>query len=103
MVAAFPIEPLDMITSDPAIRNGRPILRGTTLRVTDIVVASLSRSRTPDEIAEDYNLTLAQVYGALAFYYDHKAELDIDIREQIASARNAKEKRLGSRHSPLLG
>lgn len=103
MALAQTPEPMNFITSDPSIRNGRPIIYGTTLRVTDVVVAWLYRNRTPDDLAADYDLSLAQVYTALAFYYQHKAELDNDIREQIASARSAKEQRIGSRHPPLFG
>lgn len=36
--------------------------------------------KSPDEIvAEHAGLTLADVYAALAHYYDHRAEIDADI------------------------
>jgi uncharacterized protein (DUF433 family) len=54
-------------------------------------MAHLFHNRTPDEIAADYELTMAQVHAALAYYYQHKVELDEDIRQQILRARNAKE------------
>lgn len=94
---------IDLIISDPQIRNGRPVIRGTTLRVSDLVTAKLFHNRTPDELAADYALSLAQVYAALAYYYDHKEEIDADIRQQLAFAKEAKEKGLGQRHPPLLG
>ena len=31
---------------------------------------------TPAQIADEFHLTLAEVYAALAYYYDHKSELD---------------------------
>jgi hypothetical protein len=37
------------------------------------------------------------VHAALAYYYEHKAEIDQDLREQIARAREFKEKRIGSK------
>jgi uncharacterized protein (DUF433 family) len=35
---------------------------------------------TPEEILEKYpHLTLAQVYDALSYYYDHQEEIDRDM------------------------
>lgn len=34
-----------------------------------------------DEIAADYDLSLADVYAALAYYYDRREETDRRIRE----------------------
>ena len=37
---------------------------------------------SPDEIVSEYpTLTLSDVHAALAYYYDHRDELDQDIRE----------------------
>lgn len=33
-----------------------------------------------DEIATEYGLTLADVYAALAYYYDHRTEIDDSTR-----------------------
>lgn len=84
------VQSIDLITTNPAIRNGRPCLAGTGLRVTDLVLAHLFHQRTLDEVAADYELSLAQVYAALAYYYEHKAELDLDLRQQILAARQVK-------------
>ena len=64
---------------------------GTGLRVTDLVFAHIFHKRTADEVATDYNISLAQVYASLVYYYQHKAELDENIRQQIANVRKAKE------------
>jgi uncharacterized protein (DUF433 family) len=85
------VQSIDLITKNPAVRGGRPCIAGTSLRVTDLVMANLFHGRTPDEIAADYELSLAQVHAALAYYYQHKRELDEDIRQQILRARTAKE------------
>lgn len=82
---------IDLIASDPAVRRGQPCIAGTGLRVTDLVMAHLFHRRTPDELAADYELSLAQVYAALSYYYAHKAELDLNIRAQIDRARGLKE------------
>lgn len=95
------IQSIDLITINPAIRGGKPCIAETSLRVTDLVMAHLFHKRTPDEIASDYELSLAQVYAALAYYYQHKAKLDEDIRKQILAARTAKEDLTGGKPSLL--
>jgi len=95
------IQSIDLITKNPAVRSGKPCVAGTGLRVTDLVVAHLFHKRSPDEITSDYEIPLAQVYAALAYYYQHKNELDEDIRRQILIARTAKETFTGGKPSLL--
>ena len=40
--------------------------------------------RSADEIATEYDLTLADVYAALAYYFDHREEIDRSIEESNA-------------------
>ena len=42
--------------------------------------------RSEFEIATEYDLTLSDVYAALAYYYDHREEIDQSIREGEAFA-----------------
>lgn len=95
------IQRIDLITKNPAVRGGKPCVAGTSLRVTDLVFAHIFHKRTVDEVATDYDLSLAQVYASLAYYYQHKAELDEDIRQQILDARKAKEEFTGGQPSLL--
>lgn len=90
------IQSINLITIDPAVRGGRPFIAGTGLRVIDVVMAGLFHRRTPDEIASDYDIFLAEVHAALAYYYQHKDEVDADLRRAIAEAEDYKERRLGS-------
>jgi uncharacterized protein (DUF433 family) len=94
---------LDLIVSDPEVRKGRPFIAGTGIRVMDIAAAMLFHDQTPGEIADAYDLSLAQVHAALAHYYAHKDEIDQDLREQIARARELKDKRVGSKPPFLFG
>ena len=48
-----PMSLLDRISIDPEIVHGRPAVRGTRLRVTD-VLSLLAAGSTEDEILEDY-------------------------------------------------
>ena len=95
------IQSIDLITKNPKVRGGRSYVAGTGLRVTDLVIAHLFHKRTADEVATGYNISLAQVYASLAYYYQNKTELDKDIRKQILNARKAKEELSGGQPSLL--
>lgn len=95
------LQSIDLITKYSDVRGGKPCVAGTGLRVTDLVIAHLFHKRTPDEVATDYDLSLAQVYASLAYYYQNKAELDEDIRQQIIRAREARENSIGGQPSLL--
>ena len=77
------IESINLIYRDPDVRGGRPCIVGTDLRVLDIVISKIFAERTPDQLAEDYALSMAEVYAALAYYHCNKAEIDEDIREDF--------------------
>jgi uncharacterized protein (DUF433 family) len=94
---------INLIAVNPAVRGGRPFLLGTTITVADIAIGKIFHRQEPEEIAENYQLTLPQVYAALAYYYDHKAEIDASIQDRRRIAAEMKEKRVGSRHQPLSG
>ena len=94
---------ITLIAANPDVRGGRPYLIGTTITVADIAIAKIFHRQEPEEIADDYRLTLPQVYAALAHYYEHKAEIDASIQERRALAAEMKEQRVGSRHKPLFG
>jgi uncharacterized protein (DUF433 family) len=74
------IHPIETIVSDPAIRGGQPIIAGTGVRVVDIVASYLFRGLTAEALAVNFALDLGQVHAALAYYYQHKAELDSWMR-----------------------
>jgi uncharacterized protein (DUF433 family) len=75
------IHPIETIISDPAIRGGQPIIAGTGVRVVDLVASYLFRGLTAEELAVNYALDLVQVHAALAYYYQHKAEVDTWMRD----------------------
>ena len=67
------------ISKDPSICGGKACLDATRIRVLDIV--ELQRAgKKPDEMLQVFAvpLTLAQVHAALAYYYDHRDEIDAD-------------------------
>ena len=76
-------ESINLIYRNPDVRGGRPCIVGTDLRVLDIVISKIFAERTPDQLAEDYALSMAEVHAALAYYYCNKDEIDSDIREDF--------------------
>ncbi len=69
----------DLITRDPALRGGRPIIAGTGVSVRTIALEN-NRGLSPEEIAADRPpLSLAQIYAGLAFYHANKEDIDADI------------------------
>lgn len=92
------IQAIDQIATNPRIRNGRPFIIGTTITVADVAVTKVFMMMDAEEIADYYQLTLPQVYSALAYYYELKAEIDLSIEQRRYLAEEMKEKRIGSRH-----
>ena len=72
------------LTSD--ISGGKPRIAGHRITVQNIAVWHERLGKTPDEIAAEYDLTLADVYAALAYYFDHRVEIDQSIEESQAFA-----------------
>ena len=64
----------------PGIAGGKPRISGHRLTVQNIVIWHERMGLSADEIAAEYKLTLSEVYAALAYYYDHRAEVDESIR-----------------------
>ena len=62
--------------------GGKPVIAGTRIRVWDIYVQNERLGKTPDEIVRAYpHITLADVHSALAYYWDHKDEIDRQMKE----------------------
>jgi len=78
------------IWTDP---QGRAWIDDTNVKVIEVVLDHLAYGWTAETIQENHpHLTLAQVYAALAWYYDHQADMDAQIERQgkrIATLRAA--------------
>jgi len=92
MATATNIGTLVEQTSD--ICGGRPRIAGTGVSVRRIVLWS-QQGLSPDEIVDEIeNVTIAQVYAALTYYYANQSQMD----EEIALEREEAE-RLRDRYS----
>ncbi len=68
------------IVSTPGVLSGKPRIEGRRISVQH--VAEHYNAGWPiEEIAEAYDLTPAQIHAALAYYYDHRDEIDQKIKD----------------------
>ncbi len=59
--------------------TGEPIIDGTRLEVRHILINHRDAGMSPEEIAQMYRLTLAQVHDALSYAFDHPDEIEFHI------------------------
>lgn len=64
------------------VQGGEPMIRGKYVPVS-VIVALIQYGQTPEEIVTDYegDLTLAEIYDALSYYYSHQAEIESYLAE----------------------
>lgn len=67
--------------------QGRPTIDGTRFKVRMLVLSYLAHGRDPEELQRHHPvLSLAQIHSALAYYYDHREEMDREIAEGVEYA-----------------
>jgi uncharacterized protein (DUF433 family) len=70
------------ITKTPGVCGGRACIAGQRIRVSDIVVWHEQRGYSPDEVVDLFpGITLADVYAALAYYFDNRQEIEEEFRK----------------------
>ena len=96
------------VASVPHIRlddQGRPWLDDSNVKVIEVVLDHLAYGWDAETIQENHpRLSLAQVYAALAWYYDHQTKMDAEVERQderlralrAASKPSALQQRLAS-------
>jgi uncharacterized protein (DUF433 family) len=63
--------------------NGVAWINGTSVKVIEVAIDKIAHGSSAEEIHFQYpHLSLAQIHAALAYYYDHQAELDTDIKRR---------------------
>jgi uncharacterized protein (DUF433 family) len=68
------------ITKTPGVCGGKACIAGHRIRVMDVVALHERWKRSPAEIADTYpTITLADVYAALAYYHDHRDEIEAEF------------------------
>jgi uncharacterized protein (DUF433 family) len=78
---SMPIINLDYIEITPGVCGDRPRIAGNRITVADIAVVYIKMGYSLEEIAGKYELTLASVYAAMAYYFEHRVEIDRRLQE----------------------
>lgn len=76
------------VSEEEGVQGGEPIVEGTRFPVRSVVVYVLREGMLPEELVKEFpQLSLAAVYEALSYYYDHREEMDRLIDEQRETER----------------
>ena len=68
-----------------------PYIAGSTMKVIELVTSHLTYGWSPEELHFQYpHISLSQIHSALAYYWDHKIELDTDIQRRLEFAMRQK-------------
>lgn len=66
-------------------RGGRAIIVGTNFPVSSVATYILKHGMPGEELVRMFpHLSLAQVYDALSYYYDHQPEIDAEIERNMS-------------------
>jgi uncharacterized protein (DUF433 family) len=67
----------------PGICGGKPRIAGSRIRVQDIYVWHELGGKTADAIVAEYpQLSVADVYAALTYFWDHRAEIEQQMKTE---------------------
>jgi uncharacterized protein (DUF433 family) len=94
---------IEHIVMDPGISGGKPRIAGHRITVQNIAVWHEHMGLSPDEIATEYDLTLGEVYAALAYYHDHRAEIDASVVADESLAEEVRRQTPSKLTQKLLG
>ena len=75
------------IVRSAGVRSGNPIVENTRIAVHD-VIGLLQNGETVGTVKADCfpQLTRSQIYECLAYYEDHRGEIDLLVARQMAPA-----------------
>ena len=72
--------------------RGVPHIAGTTMKVVELVTGQVAYGWSPEELHFQFpHLTLGQIHSALAYYWDHRDELDRDIARRLAAVERLRD------------
>ena len=74
------------IASLEGVRSGRPIVEGTRIAVHDVISLYVNGSSVDDIVREFPDLKRSQVFECIAYYEDHRADIDLWVAEQMSES-----------------
>lgn len=91
MIVASPLPAAYQYPHIEVDASGVPYLTGTTMKVVELVMAQRAYGWSPEELHFQHPyLSLSQIHSALAYYWDHQAELDADIERRSRFVEEAR-------------
>lgn len=72
------------IESTPGVAGGKPRIAGRRITVQNIAIWHEYMGQSADEIAAEHDLSLGDIYAALAFYFDNRAAIDQQMKDDEA-------------------
>ncbi len=83
MSSTIPSPVQTRLESHPGVCGGQPCIAGTRIRVQDVYVWHELQGQTADHIVSRFpQLTMADVYAALSYYWDHRDEIQRDMQAE---------------------
>jgi len=83
-----------IVSTDDTL-GGAPRIEGRRIGVHHIAKRVIDAGESPEQVAADYDLDIADVYRALVYYYDHADEM-----RQVQAERQAVADELAVVHGP---
>ena len=80
------------IVKTPGVCGGKPRIEGHRITVQNIVIWHDRLGWSADKIASEYDLDLADIYAALAYYFAHQDEIDQAIKKGEAFVEDMRRK-----------
>ena len=93
------VEPEARVYEHITVKNGVPRIAGTRYKVIHLAIERMAYGWSPEELQYQHpDLSLGQIYAALAYYADHQEELDRAIEADEAEYERL---RAAAENSPL--
>jgi uncharacterized protein (DUF433 family) len=64
-----------IVSGDDSEIHNEPHIEGSRITVQDVYTRVEQRGLTPERVAERYNLDIADIYEALAYYHNNPEEM----------------------------
>lgn len=80
-----------VIVETEGVVGGKPRISGTRIRVSDVFMWYRS-GKSPEEIADEYDLGMDQVHSALAYYFRNKEKIQEQLSDRKDKIEEAKER-----------
>jgi len=73
------------LTNIPGVRSGCTVIEGTRIGVHDVMGLIVNGASVEDVCRSFPTVTRAQGYESLAYYEDHRTEIDALVTEQVST------------------